>query len=74
MVGVAYLGVYNCHFKNGHGYKKCDKSYRLSNAIIHFLTIGVYTFSKITMSPCPSKWYDNPTGSWTNYTLKDLQR
>jgi hypothetical protein len=45
--------------KNGCGYQK-PKSYHLSNAIILTLTIGVYTFSKITMSLCPPRWYDNP--------------
>jgi hypothetical protein len=30
------------------------------NAIIHFLTIGVYTFSKITMSLRPPRWYRQP--------------
>jgi hypothetical protein len=39
------------------------QSYSLRNAIIRFLTIGVYTFFKITMSPPDGT--DNPTGSWT---------
>ena len=32
-------------------------SYHLRNAFIHFPTIGVYAFSKITMSLCPPRWY-----------------
>jgi hypothetical protein len=53
----AYLRVYNYLFlpflpKMGIA-TKSDKAH----LIIHFLTIGVYTFSNITMSPCPPRWY-----------------
>ena len=32
-------------------------SYHSSNAIVTFLTLGVYSFSKITMSLIPPRWY-----------------
>jgi hypothetical protein len=57
-----YLWVYNLPFlpKRVWLQNVINPSYHLSNAILHFLTIGVYTFSKITMSLCPPRWYRQP--------------